>query len=36
MPNEIIVKAAKPGVPSPNLTDYDAIRQTFTWDAATA
>ena len=36
MPNEIIVKAAKPGVPSPNLTDYDAIRQAFTWDAATA
>ncbi len=36
MPNEIIVKAAKSGVPSPNLTDYDAIRQAFTWDAATA
>ena len=35
MPNEIIVKAAKSGVPSPNLTDYDAIRQAFTWDAAT-
>lgn len=36
MPNEIIVKAAKSGVSSPNLTDYDAIRQAFTWDAATA
>jgi len=36
MPNETIVKAAKSGVPSPNLTDYDAIRQAFTWDAATA
>lgn len=36
MPNEIIVKAAKSSVPSPNLTDYDAIRQAFTWDAATA
>ena len=24
------------GCISPNLTDYDAIRQTFTWDAATA
>ncbi len=36
MPNEIIVKAVKSGVPSPNLTDYDAIRQAFTWDAATA
>ena len=36
MPNEIIVKTAKPGVPSPNLTDYDTIRQAFTWDAATA